>query len=152
MAAEVAETPRWAGPRWRVADFTELIENGRNDHERYRFLISALPRRFHSTSRERQGLALRQAPRLTGTKWDALLAAVAEHMALTHDHPVPAWCDEPERFLRIPWMPIPAYGPRFPGMIWRDAPGAFLRHGLLVSSRELGPREGHRFYGSLLGR
>ncbi len=113
-------------------------------------LISDLPRRFHAASRELQASSLREPPRLTGTKWDALLAAVVEHFAICHDHPVPEWCNDPERSLRIYWQPIPAYGPSFPGFVYRDAPGAFLRHGVIVAGWEFSEREGHREYGALL--
>ena len=136
---------------WRVAQYADTIENACNDDECYRMLISDLPRRFHNSSRDRQEHALQEPPRLTGTKWDALLAATAEHIAITHDHPVPDWCDDPERSLKIYWVPLPAYGKGFPGMVCRDTPGAFLRHGVLVADRELGEREGHRDYGALFG-
>lgn len=139
-------------PYWRVAQYADTIENAWDDDERYRMLISDLPRRFHQSSRGRQEHALAAAPRLTGTKWDSLLAAVAEHIAICHDHPVPDWCDAPERFLKIYWMPLPVFGKGFPGMVYRDTPGAFLRHGVLVADRELGDREGHRDYGALFDR
>ena len=99
-----------------VAQYADTIDSARNDDERYRMLISDLPRRFHAASRELQARSLEEAPRLTGTKWDALLAAVAEHIAITHGHPVPEWCDDPERSLRIYWMPRPVFGKRFPGL------------------------------------
>ncbi len=136
-------------PYWRVSQYADTIENAWNDNERYRMLISDLPRRFHQSTRDRQEYALAEAPRLTGTNWDALLAATAEHIAITHDHPVPDWCDDPERSLKIYWMPLPVFGKRFPGVVYRDTPGAFLRHGVLVADRELGPREGHQDYGAL---
>lgn len=50
-------------------------------------LISDLPRRFRQSSRGRQEYTLAESPRLTGTKWDSLLAAVAEYIAIRHDHP-----------------------------------------------------------------
>ena len=126
------------------SQYAATIDNARSDAERYRMLISDLPRRFHAASRERQARALERAPRLTGTRWDALLAAVAEHIAICHDHPVPDWCDEPERSLKIYWMPIRAYGKGFPGFVYRDTPGAFLRHGVIVAGWELSERDGHR--------
>ncbi len=136
-------------PYWRVAEYVDVIENGWSDEERYRMLISDLPRRFHASSRDRQTHALEKPPRLTGTNWDSLLAAMTEHMSITHDHSVPDWCDDTERFLTFPRMPIPAYGRRFPAMMYRDSPGAFPRHGVIVADWELGLREGHRDYGAL---
>ena len=132
------------------SQYADTIDNAWNDDERYRMLITDLPRRFHASTRELQARSLEEAPRLTGTRWDALLAAVAEHIAITHGHPVPDWCDDPERSLKIYWMPLPVFGKRFPGRHYRDTPGAFLRHGVIIGGRELGPREGHREYGALL--
>ncbi len=74
---------------WRVGDYCRTIETAWNDDERYRMIVRDLPRRFHSSSRDRQTYALGAAPRLTGTKWDVLLAAVAEHIAIIHNHRFP---------------------------------------------------------------
>lgn len=115
-------------------------------------LISDLARRFHESPFEVQQRALQQPPPLTGTKWDCLLAAVAEHIAITHDHPVPDWCDDPQRSLKIYWCPLEDYLDGFPGALYRDTPGAFLRHGIIIGNKEFGPREGERDYGALVGR
>lgn len=139
-------------PYWRVAEYADTIESAWSDSERFRMLVTDLGRRFHNSSRDRQEHALVEAPRLTGTRWDALLAAMAEHIAITHGHPVPDWCDDPQRSLKIYWMPLPVFGKRFPGMVYRDTPGAFLRHGVMIGDRELGEREGERDYGALLER
>jgi hypothetical protein len=115
-------------------------------------LISDLARRFHESPFEVQQDALQQPPPLTGTKWDCLLAAVAEHIAITHDHSVPDWCDDPERSLKIYWCPLEDYLDGFPGALYRDTPGAFLRHGIIIGNKEFGPREGERDYGALVGQ
>ena len=115
-------------------------------------LISDLGRRFHESSFEAQQHALKHPPPRTGTKWDCLLAAVAEHIALTHDHPVPDWCDDPQRSLKIYWFPLEDYLDGFPGALYRDTPGAFLRHGIIIGNKEFGPREGERDYGAVISR
>ena len=133
-----------------VADYVDVIENGRDDRERYRMLIRDLPRRFHAAGRPLQELSLREVPKLTGTRWDALLAAVAEHMAILHDLPIPEWVDEPRRFLRIPWMPLHPL-PALYASAFIDSPGAFVRHGTLIDPSELDARGGERDYGCLIG-
>lgn len=138
-------------PHWHVREYVDCIENGRDDFERYRMLISDLPRRFHLSSRERQESALREPPRLTRTNWDALLAATAEHMAITHGHPVPPWCDEHERFLEMVWVPVLGYG-SLPVRRYIETPAAFLRHGVIIGGREFGEREGEREYGAVFRR
>ena len=47
---------------------------------------------------------MESAPPLTGTRWDALLAATAEHICELHGHPVQSWMDEKERFLNETWV------------------------------------------------
>lgn len=145
----VSAAPMPPEPYWRVGDYCHTIDNARNDDERYRMIVRDLPRRFHSASRDRQAYALAEAPRLTGTKWDALLAATAEHIAILHDHPIPPWCDEAARFLDIPWVPSALPGVNRP-CYWIDSPGAFLRHGALPDPWDLDARGGERDYGSLI--
>lgn len=53
---------------------------------------------------ERQGL-LAEAPDPTGDpRFDALLAALAEHLSARHGHPSPAWVEGQERFLHEWWF------------------------------------------------
>ncbi len=137
--------------RFSVADYVDVIEKGRDDRERYRMLIRDLPRRFHAASHAVQAFSLQDAPKLTATRWDALLAAVAEHIAILHDHPIPEWVDEPERFLRIPWMPLHRL-PALYAVAFIDSPGAFVRHGTFIDPSELDKRGGERDYGCLIGR
>ena len=59
---------------------------------------------FTEVGRAEQRAALVERGPLTGTKWDALLAAMVEHVAWLHGHERPAWVDEPERFLDATWV------------------------------------------------
>ncbi len=137
-------------PYWQTSDYIDIITTGWNDDERYRAIVSELPRRFHASSRSRQAQALVDRPGLTGTNWDALLAAVVEHLATTHNHPIPDWCDEPGRFLEIPWHPdCPTHGWAFMDA-WRRSPAAFIRHGALPDPSDLDSRGGERHYGPVL--
>ena len=139
-------------PTWQVSDYVASIRNARGPAECFRMLVSDLARRFHESSVEAQRWALKHPPPLTGTKWDSLLAATAEHVATTHDHPIPDWCDDPQRSLRVYWFPLEDYLDGFPGALYRDTPAAFLRHGIIIGNKELGPREGERNYGALFGQ
>ena len=53
---------------------------------------------------EEQREVMESAPPLTGTRWDALLAATAEHICELHGHPVQSWMEEKERFLNETWV------------------------------------------------
>ena len=142
-----------AGPveGWNVARYAGVIERVRNDDERCRMILHDLLRRFHRLAPVDQERSLEEPPRLTGTKWDAMLAGAAEFAAMMHGYPVPAWCDEEERMLARCWLPLAPRGGRFPGAAYRDAVGAFLRHGVLVRRSSSSWREGLREYDRLDG-
>ena len=55
------EEPLPPEPYWRVAQYADTIDNAWDDDERYRMLISDLPRRFHHSSRDRQGVRVGRA-------------------------------------------------------------------------------------------
>ncbi len=124
-----------------LASYSRTIANpGYGDSVRYAALMHQLPRQFHSLAPAEQAATLAEVPPLTGTKWDALLAAVVEHIARLHAHPVPEWCNEPERFLDIPWV-IPT-NPIAARDAVLHAPGAFIRHGTLPDPSDLDARGG----------
>ena len=70
-------------------------------------------------------------PPATGSeRLDALLAAVAEHVAHHHGAPRPDWCVRPERFLEAFWFVLA--NPAYDAVAVRDSPAAFRRRGVLV--------------------
>ncbi len=77
---------------------------------------------------------LRDTPPLTGDeRWDALLAALAEHLAARHDLAPPQWAEP--RVLRRPWFPAQLKIQRAEALVW--APAAFRKHGVYLSARDL---------------
>ncbi|MDP9795151.1 hypothetical protein J2S43_003663 [Catenuloplanes nepalensis] len=66
-------------------------------------------------------------------RWDALLAAMAEHLAAQHDLAPPAWTRS--RTLRTPWFPAELPSQRMEALVW--APAAFRKHGVYLSARDL---------------
>ena len=108
----------------------------------YRAVIHELPRLFHSLDQAAQRQAIADAPTLTGTRWDALIAATVEHVARLHDQAIPAWVEEPERFLDEPWVVATLPLIRYESLAF--APGAFIRHGALPDPRDLDARGGER--------
>ena len=123
--------------------YRRLIVEDAADSERYRWLIHQLPREFHGLSRAEQAVALTERPGLTGERrWDAFLAAVVEHIARLHDHPVPAWVDEPERFLDLPCVFARGRVIGYDSVLF--APAAFIRHSVLPDPRDLDARGGEK--------
>ena len=66
-------------------------------------------------------------------RWDALLAALAEHLAAQHDLAPPPWAES--RTLRRPWFPAELQIQRVEALVW--APAAFRKHGVYLSARDL---------------
>lgn len=108
----------------------------------HRLLVHGLPMRFHEASQADRRRILRQRPRLTGTKWDAFLAAVVEHIAQLHGLEPPAWIDEPGRFLAPPWVHPKGKLARAEALVY--SPGAFIRNGVLIDPTDLGWRGGEK--------
>ncbi len=80
--------------------------------------------------------ALSTKPAATGTKWDGLVAAMAEHLARLHGHKPPEWVEDPERFNNPPIN----YMTLFTADALTCSPAAFLRHGALSDPAELDAR------------
>jgi hypothetical protein len=59
---------------------------------------------WQTMTRERRAHAINQEPQRTGVIQDAYLGAIAEHLALSFQLPVPAWTEQPIRFLREPFF------------------------------------------------
>ena len=83
-----------------------------------------------------QGEAIRERPRDTGDpRHDALLGALAEHLATLHGLERPDWCLEPIRFLDCFWFLSEV--PGFRAIAIAQAPAAFRRRGIFVPERSL---------------
>ncbi len=122
-----------------LEDYAEFVRSNREDCDGiYRKIMHEVPRFLMAVEPGRRATILAAAPSLTGTRWDALLAGLAEHLAGLHGLEAPAWCDEPGRFLDPPWVAVAAVGSR---SVVR-APAAFLRHGALPDPMDLDARGG----------
>lgn len=66
---------------------------------------------------------------------DALLAAVAEHLACDRQLPVPAWCSKPGRFLATAWFPVDLPSVRVRALV--SAPAAFWRRLIFIDRSDL---------------
>jgi hypothetical protein len=83
---------------------------------------------------ERQVSLVQDEPEPTGDdRWDALLAALAEHLTAKHDLAPPEWTER--RVLRNPWFPAQLQVQRVEALV--RAPAAFRKHGVYLSARDL---------------
>lgn len=118
--------------------YAKGVDDGWNDTELYRLIVRQIQRSFHSGTEADRKTLLANRPHLTGTKWDAAIAAVVEHTAEVHGYDAPTWVNEPERFLeRAASLTRPETDS---DSAWQ--PGAFLRHGVTIDSRDLDWRTG----------
>ena len=120
----------------------EGVKQGRSEHHIKRMVVCGLPRWFNRLTRSEQREALNRRPTLTGTRWDVLLSAMAEHLAELHDHPIPAWVNEPERFLETTWVLSDVEQIRLESL-WYSPP-AFIRHGAIPDPADLDRRGGEK--------
>lgn len=134
MAVLVWDLNRYVRLVRRFAEENECFAHQLRDRE--------LLQLFHTDPRERQAEILAKRPDLIGDPfWDAKLTATAEHTAVLHGHPLPAWLDEPERFLDPPETRMDRLNDY---LARRFCPPAWQRHGALTDPRELNPRGGER--------
>jgi hypothetical protein len=85
-------------------------------------------------SAEVQRTLLQEEPEPAGDeRWDALFAAIAEHLNAVHDLAPPDWADA--RILRRPWFPAELRVQKVDALVW--APAAFRKHGVYLSARDL---------------
>ena len=125
--------------RWLADDiinpdtYAKGVEQGWNNIKLYRLIVRELQRSFHSGTDADRRTMLANRPHLTGTKWDAAMAAVIEHTARVHGYEPPGWVDEPERFLNTAVKLTKVKTDS--DSAWQ--PGGFLRHGVSVDSGKL---------------
>ena len=118
--------------------YIQGVNEGWTEVELYRMLVRQLQRSFHAGSDADRRTLLANRPRLTGTKWDAVIASVVEHVALRHGYEPPEWVDEAERFLEAP---VTALGVEYE-VDFASQPGPFLRRGITIDARDLDWRTG----------
>lgn len=68
-------------------------------------------------------------------RYDAMLAALAEELAMHHDLLVPPWASTPEKFLRPCWFVSPYPAQRT--IAFREAPGPYAIRGVFIARRSL---------------
>ena len=139
QAGTDVETSTGGSPQEGETMLTRLAERTRanpDEPSTLRIMMRGIARTWKALDDSERELTLKVPPCLTGTKWDALLAAVTEHVAWLTGYPTPDWADEPARFNDPPQ----SYSiiEKENAVCW--CPGAFLRHGALADPRDLDAR------------
>lgn len=90
---------------------------------------------FYAASQETRARLIAERPDLIGdSRFDAYLAALAEHFAFHYNLPTPPWVGEPERFLEQWWFPTQFKSLHALALV--ESPAAFRRRGIFVDKTE----------------
>ena len=120
------------------------IAAGWDEGELFKLVISGIARHFRNADETTRQRLLATRPPLSNTRWDAVIAAVVEHVATLHGYEPPAWVEEKERFWARPKALRPA-GTTTAAMAMNGlacGPAAFLRRGVVTDPRDLDGRGG----------
>jgi transcriptional regulator with XRE-family HTH domain len=131
----VAPMPRAAFP---LSELTDSI-CAASDPTRRRRLVLDFITRYNATDLIARRALVLDPPASTGDqRWDALLAAIAEHVAFEDAFDAPTWCATPERFLDAAWFWVDLPSVRRRALI--SAPTAFRRRNVWVDRSDLDRR------------
>lgn len=115
-----------------LADLAVRLSRTAQDKVRWKLVWEFLEEDRWETG-DVQPLLLRDEPLPVGDeRWDALLAALAEHLGAGHDLAALGWAEA--RVWRA-WFPAELEIQRAEALVW--APAAFRKHGVYLSAREL---------------
>ncbi len=90
---------------------------------------------FYEAPPENRAAMIAERPELTGDpRYDAYLASLAEYLAIHYQLPVPAWVEEPERFLEQWWFPTQFKSLHAMAIV--QSPASFKRRGIFIDQTE----------------
>jgi hypothetical protein len=90
---------------------------------------------FYAATPQSRAALIAERPEPTGDpRFDAYLAALAEYFAVHYQLPVPAWVNEPERFLEQWWFPTQFKSLHALAIV--QSPASFRRRGIFVDLTE----------------
>jgi hypothetical protein len=116
-----------------IADLATHLSQTTDDKTRWKLVWEFLEEYRWEPSGVQPSLLRDEPPSLADERWDALLAALAEHLAAQHDLAPPAWTEM--RVLREPWFPAELRVQRADALV--RAPAAFRKHGVYLSAADL---------------
>jgi hypothetical protein len=116
-----------------VAELAARLTANEDDKIRWKLVWEFLEE-YRWEPAENQPPLLQAEPDLVGDeRWDALLAALIEHLAAQHDLAPPPLTQT--RVLQRPWFPAELPSQRAEALV--RAPAAFRKHGVYLSARDL---------------
>ncbi len=116
-----------------IADLAMHLSQTTDDKTRWKLVWEFLEEYRWEPSGVQPSLLRDEPSSLADERWDALLAALAEHLAAQHDLAPPAWTEM--RVLGEPWFPAELKVQRADALV--RAPAAFRKHGVYLSAADL---------------
>jgi transcriptional regulator with XRE-family HTH domain len=133
VAAIVVET--LPSDAFSLSDLAEHLSAAEDDRRRRRLVLDFIGRYFNTPPEHRRALIL-EPPAPTGdTRWDALVGALAEHLAFHDAVDRPSWCTEDDRFLDAAWYWVDL--PSVRRSATATAPTAFRRRNVWIDRADL---------------
>jgi hypothetical protein len=118
-----------------LAELATHLRQTRTEPGRRRLVLDFLGRYADSDAARRAALLLSQPSAAGDPRWDALLGALAEHLAFHDAVDAPDWCTEPDRFLDHPWFWVDL--PSVRRRARTGAPTAFRRRNVWIDRADL---------------
>jgi hypothetical protein len=89
----------------RIADAVRVaLSRGVGEAEPRRIVLDFVPQFDAAPPEERATLVNEQPPSTGDPRYDALLGALVEHLCLRSGTPIPAWVEDPDRFIETWWF------------------------------------------------
>jgi hypothetical protein len=108
---------------------------GQDESDAYRAILGFVDEVSAMSNAELLRTINDEPPAAGDDRVDALLAAVAEHLACDRQLPAPAWCSKPGRFLTTAWFPVDLPSVRVRALV--SAPAAFWRRLIFIDRSDL---------------
>lgn len=116
-----------------LTELAEYVRGTEGEETRWRLVWEFLEEYRWEPATVQVGLVQVEPQPVGDERWDALFAALAEHLLAQHDLAPPPWAEG--RVLRRPWFPAELAIHRVDALVW--APAAFRKHGVYVSANDL---------------
>jgi hypothetical protein len=116
-----------------VADLAAYLSQTTDEKTRWKTLWEFLEEYRWEPPAKQTALLMDDPPSVGDERWDALLAALAEHLAAKHDLAPPSWTEL--RVLGRPWFPAELRVQRADALV--HAPAAFRKHGVYLAAADL---------------
>jgi hypothetical protein len=116
-----------------LADLAGFLIREPHDEVRWKLVWEFLEEHRWEPPDRQPSLVADEPPLTDDERWDALLAAIAEHLNAKLDLAPPAWAES--RVLKKPWFPSSLRILRAQALVW--APASFRKHGVYLTVQDL---------------